>query len=200
MFSLFAAIGSSQALFGLTTGANFLENSHSAFTSGEIVQLRSSAELTEIESKFRGINATLNPASVFPRSLSPYGGKRVWITSVSYYHLGFVLYELKEHDTNQHIVGFWPEQALVDQELSRGNESPIFRLANDVYMIKASGDMISIMDRDGKTYCVLRKSNTESAVDDIRRVASIRCAFSFSGRYNFDGIEVELFADSQAAE
>ena len=176
-----------------------LENYHSAFVSGEIVQLRPGAELAVIEAKFRGANATINPASVFPASLPPHGGKRVWITSVSYYHFGFVLYELKEHDTNERIVGSWPEEALVDQELKRADESPVFQLAKEIYTIKASGDNVEISDGTGKTYCVLRKSDTESAVEDIRRVASLRCAISFSNRYNFDGIEVELFSDSQGA-
>ena len=106
---------------------------------------------------------------------------------------------IRDSDTNERIVGSWPEEALVDQELKRADESPVFQLAKEIYTIKASGDNVEISDGTGKTYCVLRKSDTESAVEDIRRVASLRCAISFSNRYNFDGIEVELFSDSQGA-
>lgn len=168
-----------------------MENSHSAFLAGEYVQVRSLDEIEEIEKKYANAKDwELNPYALFPKNMKDFANKRLQIVGVSYWHLGFVLYELREIGVKLPIDGLWPEKTLADQELDRADESPLFQLANQIYQIVKTKDAIEIRGR-GRTYCALRKFDIETAFIDISRVASLRCAASFSQRYNFDGIEYQ---------
>ena len=167
-----------------------MENYHAAFLTGEYVRIRSADVLREIYEQFATETGwVLNPISLFPKNMIEFAGKRLQIIEVSCYHLGIVLYTLKEIGSSVAIPGRWLERTLVDQELERAEESPIFQVANQLYRITRADELIEIRDDAGKLYCALRKCNQASDFDDISRVASLRCAISFSHRYNFDGIE-----------
>ena len=173
-----------------------MENSHPAFLAGEYVRIRSADVLREIYEQFAGEKGwVLNPISLFPDNMIEFAGKRLQIIEVSYYHLGIVLYTLKEIGSNVAIPGRWLERTLVDQELERAEESPVFQVANQIYRITRTDEHIEIRDDAGRLYCALRKCNLSSDFEDILRVASLRCAFSFSHRYNFDGIECLRLVD-----
>ena len=170
-----------------------MENGHPAFLAGEYVRVRSRAVLEEIEQQFGGEKDwKLNPHSLFAKNMADYAGLRLQIVAVSFYHLGIVLYELREIGGDP-IPGHWLEKTLVDQELERADEAPVFQVADRIYRIIKTIETIEIQDGAGIVYCVLRKHNVDSAFDDISRVASLRCAISFSSRYNFDGIEYKDF-------
>ena len=167
-----------------------MENGHPAFLAGEYVRIAPHTVLEEIQEQFARENDwTLNPYPLFSPNMMDYADHRLQIIAVSFYHLGIVLYELREIGSDSPVPGQWLENALIDQELDRVNEGPLFQVANQVYRIIKNDETIEIQDYLGTTYCSLRKNNLNTAFHDISRVASIRCAISFSGRYNFDGIE-----------
>ena len=176
-----------------------MENDHPAFCAGEYVRIAPVATLQEIDQQFAGeAERVLNPYSLFPKNMLDYAGQRLQIVAVSYYHLGTVLYELREIGANAPISGQWVERTLEDQELQRADESPFFHPADRFYQIVKMNETIEIRDNAGTVYCTLRKRNLDSAFDDISRVASLRCAYSFSERYNFDGIEDQNFGEADA--
>ena len=176
-----------------------MENGHPAFRAGECIRIAPLATLQEIDQQFAGEKEwALNPYSLFPNNMVDYAEQRLQIVAVSSYHLGIVLYELREIGADTSISGHWVERTLVDQELQRADESPYFQPANQFYKIVKTDETIEIRDNVGALYCALRKHNLESAFDDISRVASLRCAFSFSERYNFDGIEHQNASESNA--
>lgn len=173
-----------------------MENSHPAFLAGELVLIRSADVLREIYEQFaRETEWVLNPISLFPENMMAFAGKRLQISAVSFYHLGMVLYTLRENESSAAIPGEWPERALVDPDLERADESPLFQVASQFYRITRTDEHIEIRDGAGRLYCALRKCNLASDSEDISRVASLRCAVSFSLRYNFDGIGCEQPVD-----
>ena len=176
-----------------------MENDHPAFLPGEHVRIQSRSVLEEIEQQFASDNDwALNPNPLFAKSMTDYADQRLQIVAVSYYHLGIVLYELREFGSKVPVTGQWLEKTLLDLELKRADEGPLFCLANQVYRIIKAKETIEIQDNAGIVYCTLRKHNLDSAFDDISRVASLRCATSFSRRYNFDGIECQSLPEPNA--
>lgn len=177
-----------------------MENYHPAFRTNEYVYIQSTDVLKEIYEQFaRETEWVLNPISLFAKNMMDFAGKRVQIIGVSCYHLGIVLYKLKEIYSDVVLPGQWLERTLIDQDLGRAEESPMFQVANQVYRITRTDEHIEIRDDTGLLYCALRKRNLASDLLDVARVASLRSAVSFSHRYNFDGIEsTDFFEDEKS--
>jgi hypothetical protein len=170
-----------------------MQNYHSAFLGGEIVRVKDAPTLAAIRDRCT-IDSPISLHTVFPEKMAECAGAQVQITGVSYYHMGFVLYELRKIGGSL-INGHWPEEALEDQELCRVNEHVFFGLAADRYVAKPSddGSLVEIRDCKDRLFCSLRVRDVPSAVDDINRVAGLRCSISFARRYNFE----DDFSESQ---
>lgn len=165
-----------------------MQNGHSAFLGSEYVLVRDAPTLAALRERYT-TDSPISLHRIFPESMAAYAGERVQITGVSYYHMGFVLYELREIG-GSHISGYWPEEALEDQELGRIDGHAFFGLAADRYVAKPSddGSLVEIRDRGDRLLCSLRMRDVQSAVEDINRVAGLRCSFSFARRYNFEDV------------
>ena len=163
-----------------------MQNGHSAFLGGEFVRIKDATSLAAIRDRCT-TESPISLHTVFPEKMADYAGERVQITGVSDYHLGFVLYELRQIEGSL-IKGHWPEEAIEDQELERVDEDEVFGLAADRYVAKPSmdGSFVEIRDRSNRLLCSLRMRNVARAVEDINRVAALRCSFSFALRYNFE--------------
>jgi hypothetical protein len=163
-----------------------MQNDHSAFLGSEYVRVKDAPTLAALRERCT-TDSPISLHTVFPEKMAEYAGERVQITGVSYYHMGFVLYELREIGGSL-INGHWPEEALEDQELGRVDEHEFFGLAADRYVAKPSenGSLVEIRDRGDRLFCSLRVRDVPSAVKDINRVAGLRCSFSFARRYNFE--------------
>ncbi|MEO5917593.1 MAG: hypothetical protein ABIS50_25410 [Luteolibacter sp.] len=163
-----------------------MQNDHSAFLGSEYVRVKDAPALAALRERCT-TDSPISLHTVFPEKMAEYAGERVQITGISYYHMGFVLYQLRVIG-GALINGHWPEEALEDQELGRVNEHEFFGLAADRYFAKASddGSLVDIRDRADRLLCSLRMRNVPSAVEDINRVAGLRCSFSFARRYNFE--------------
>tara|TARA_R110002124_G_scaffold86048_1_gene222837 strand:- start:108 stop:659 length:552 start_codon:yes stop_codon:yes gene_type:complete len=163
-----------------------MQNYHPAFLGGEIVRVRDAARLVEIQ-KLCTTDSPINLHTVFPESMTDYAGEQVQITGVSFYHMGFALYELRRIGGGL-IKGRWPEDAIEDQELGRADEHELFAVAIERYTAKRSDDglHVEIRDRGDRLLCSMRKRDVSSAVENVTRVAGLRCAFSFAARYNFE--------------
>lgn len=163
-----------------------MQNYHSAFLGGEIVRVRDAARLAEIR-KFYTTDSPLSLHAVFPDGMADYAGEPVQITGVSFYHMGFVLYELRRIG-GPLIEGHWPEDAIEDRELGKVDEHEFFRLAAERYTARSSDDglRVEIRDRCDQLLCSFRMQDVASAVDNVNRVAGLRCAYSFARRYNFE--------------
>ena len=161
-----------------------MENYHSAFLPGEYVLIQSEAALEQIQQIHKGEPSQLGLHTVMPANLTAFAGQRALITGRSYYHFGWALYELGG------LPGYWPEAALIDQELG-DPEAADDLLAARTYVAQKSGDgkFVEICSRDGERFCSLRKRDVDEAVADINRVAGLRSRSSFAQRYEFDGIE-----------
>ena len=112
----------------------------------------------------------LNPHSLFPNNMMDYAGHRLQIVAVSIYHLGIVLYELREIGASASIPGQWLEKTMVDQMLESVDESPFNQVASQIYRICKGEETIDIQDDAGTIYCTLRKHDLNSAFEDISRV------------------------------
>ena len=163
-----------------------MQNDHSAFLASEIVLLKDRSALEEIK-RLCTTESPLSLHNVLPDDMTRYAGERMDITGVSYYHMGFVLYELRQIG-GPPVEGHWPEAALLDQELERADEHELFGLAADRYEARPSNDgsLVEIRDRGDRLLCALRMNEVERSVQDINRVASLRCSYSFARRYNFE--------------
>jgi hypothetical protein len=163
-----------------------MQNGHSAFLGSEYVLVRDASTLAALRERYT-TDSPISLHRLFPESMAEYAGERVQITGVSYYHMGFVLYELREIGGSL-IKGYWPEEALEDQELVRSGEHAFFGLAADRYVARPSDDgaLVEIRDRADRLFCSLRMRDVPSAVEDINRVAGLRGSFSFTRRYNFE--------------
>jgi hypothetical protein len=163
-----------------------MQNGHSAFLGSEYVLVRDAATLAALRERYT-TDSPISLHRLFPESMAAYAGERVKITGVSYYHMGFVLYELREIGGSL-IKGYWPEEALEDQELVRIDDHAFFGLAADRYVARPSDDgaLVEIRDRGDRLLCSLRMRDVPSAVEDINRVAGLRGSFSFARRYNFE--------------
>lgn len=162
-----------------------MENSHAAFLTNEYVLIRGEAELLAVQDKHRpSPQLVLGLHTVMPDNMSDYAGQRVRITGISYYHLGWVLYELDG------LPGYWPEEAVTDPQFLEGYE-PCNRAASLTYVAMPSEglEFAEIRHSDGRLFCVLRARNVDAMVSDINRVAQRRSRASFAFRYNFDGVE-----------
>jgi len=184
------------------TLANKMQNYHSAFLGSEIVRVKNATTLVEIRDRCT-TDSPLSLHTVFPEKMAEYAGEQVQITGVYEYHMGFVLYELRQIG-GPLIEGHWPEEALQDQELRGVDEHEFFGLASERYIAKPSddGSLVEIRDRDKRILCSLRMRDVERAVEDINRVAGLRCIFSFALRYNFedDSLESHLEGDQSTPE
>jgi hypothetical protein len=163
-----------------------MQNGHSAFLGSEYVLVRDASTLAALRERY----TTGSPISLhrlFPESMEAYAGERVRITGVSCYHMGFVLYEIREIGGSL-INGYWPEEALEDQELVGIEEHAFFGLAADRYVARPSDDgkLVEIRDRADRLLCSLRMRDVPSAIEDINRVARLRGSLSFARRYNFE--------------
>ena len=134
-------------------------------------------------------DSPLSLHTVFPASMEDYAGEQVQITAVSFFHMGFALYEIRRIGGDL-IRGHWREDAIEDQELGRVAEHEFFAVATERYIAKPSGDglHVEIRDRGDRLLCSMRRRDVPSAVDDVNRVAGLRCAFSFASRYNFEDV------------
>src|SRR6185436_11123612 len=113
-----------------------MQNGHSAFLGSEIVLVKGRLALEDLRKRYT-TDSPLSLHTVFPDKMAEHAGQRVQITEVSYYHMGFVLYELREIGGSP-IKGYWPEEAVEDQELNRVDEHEFFGLAADRYVAKPS--------------------------------------------------------------
>ena len=163
-----------------------MENSHSAFLPGEHARLQSISHLEQLQQKHTGDPGQLGLHTVVPPNMAEYAERRVLITGRSYYHFGWVLYELDG------LPGHWPEAALVDQQMCE-NADPHVQPANLTYIAVKSDDgkFVDICTRDGRRFCSFRRHDADASVDDINRVATLRTRVSFSSRYEFDGVEYD---------
>ena len=163
-----------------------MENSHSAFLPGEYVRLQTRSILAELQLKHTGNPSQLGLHTVVPPNMAEHAGQRVLITSRSYYHFGWVLYELDG------LPGHWPEAALIDQQMLE-DDLPYNQPANLTYVAVKSddGEFVEIRSHDGRRFSSFRRHDADSSVDDINRVAKLRTRASFSFRYEFDGVEYD---------
>ncbi|WP_124328537.1 hypothetical protein [Desulfonema ishimotonii] len=162
----------------------YMENYHSAFLPGEYVKIRSQSELIRLQKQFGGDAENLGLHTVIPEDMASHADKRVKISNVSYYHFGWVLYELEE------LPRYWPEAAIVDQCFDKADVS-MNQPANLTYVAVKSEDnkFVNICDQKGQICCSMRKHDVGSAVNDINRVAALRSRIAFAHRYNFDDEE-----------
>ena len=163
-----------------------MQNGHSAFLGSEIVRVKDSSTLAALRDRCT-TDSPISLHTVMPLRMADYAEERVQIIGVSYYHMGFVLYELREIG-GPLIEGHWPEEALEDQELGRIDEDEFFGIAADRYVASPSNDgsLVEIRDRNKRLFCSLRMRDVASAVEAINRVARLRCSYSFALRYNFE--------------
>ncbi|MBK1791701.1 hypothetical protein [Persicirhabdus sediminis] len=163
-----------------------MQNYHSAFLASEIIQLKDVASLQAIRHRYTS-HSPLSLDTIMTENMSKYAGMRLQISALSFYHMGFVLYELQEIGGDI-INGLWPEDALQDQELARAGEHEFFQLAENRYVAQASsdGELAEIRDRAGRLCCALRMRDVASGIENIERVARLRCSISFARRYNFE--------------
>ena len=163
-----------------------MQNGHSAFLGGEYVRVGDAPTLAFLHKRYT-TDSPISLHTVFPEDMTKYADERVQITGVSYYHMGFVLYALREIGGSL-IQGYWPEDAIEDQELGRIDEHQLFGRAADRYFARSSGDgsLVEIRDGLGHLFYSLRMRDIPRAVEDINRVARLRCSFSFAKRYNFE--------------
>lgn len=169
-----------------------MENYHSAFLPGEYARLQCRSALEQLQQKHTGEPTQLGLHTVVPPSMAEFADQRVLITGRSYYHFGWVLYELNG------LPGHWPEAALIDQQMCE-NGDPHNQPANLTYVAVKSddGQFVDICTHDGRRYCSFRRHDADASVGDINRVAKLRTRTSFSFRYEFDGVEYD---DSRAAQ
>ena len=118
--------------------------------------------------------------------MAKFADHRVRIKSRSYYHFGWVLYELDG------LPGHWPEAALIDQQMCE-NDDPRTQPASLTHIAVKSddGQFVNICTHDGRRFCSFRRHDADASVDDINRVAKLRTRISFSFRYEFDGVEYD---------
>ena len=163
-----------------------MENYHSAFLPGEYARLRSRSLLEELQRKYTGNPDQPGLHSVIPQSMADSAKRRVLITGRSYYHSGWVLYELNG------LPGHWPEAALIDQQML-DDDDPHNQPANLTYIAVKSdnGEFVDIRNHDGRRFCSFRRHDADASVDDVNRVAKLRTRASFSFRYEFDGVEYD---------
>ncbi|HCS50749.1 hypothetical protein [Rubinisphaera sp.] len=163
-----------------------MENYHSAFLPGEYARLQSRALLEQLQQKYTGDPSQFGLHTVVPPNMAEFADQRVRITGRSYYHFGWVLYELEG------LPDCWPEAALVDQQLFKSDD-PDNQPANLTYIAVKSddGQFVDICTRDGVRYCSYRRHDVDASVKDINRVAKLRTRSSFSSRYEFDGVEYD---------
>lgn len=163
-----------------------MENYHSAFLPGEYARLQSRSLLEQLQRKHTGNPHQLGLHTVVPPNMADFAEQRVLITGRSYYHFGWVLYELDG------LLGHWPEAALIDQQML-DDDDPHNQPANLTYIAVKSddGEFVDIRNRDGRQFCSFRRHDADASVDDINRVAKLRTRASFSFRYEFDGVEYD---------
>ena len=163
-----------------------MENYHSAFLPGEYARIQAVSVLEQLQRKHSGEPTQLGLHTVMPHSMAEFAGQRVLIIKRSYYHFGWVLYELKD------LAGQWPEAALIDQEMCE-DDQPYNQPACLTYIAVKSddGEFVDINSRDGRRFCSIRRRDPDATVDDINRVAKLRTRVSFSFRYEFDGVECD---------
>jgi hypothetical protein len=163
-----------------------MQNYHSAFLPGEFARLQSKPALEQLQKKHSGDPSELGLHTVVPPNMADFSDQRVLITGRSYYHFGWVLYELDG------LPGFWPEAALMDQQMCE-NDDPHNQPANLTYVAVKSedGQFVDICTHDGRRFCSFRKHDTDASVEDINRVAKLRTRVSFAFRYEFDGVEYD---------
>lgn len=153
-----------------------MENYHSAFLPGEYAILRSRSELEQIQTDWA--------ANIISSDMAAHANEQVLITGRSYFHCGYVLYNLDG------LPGYWPEAAIRDQQLGE-NDEPENQPACATYVAVKSDDgkFVDIRHHDGRLFCSFRRIDPDSAVADINRVANLRTRLSFALRYEFDGVE-----------
>ena len=163
-----------------------MQNGHSAFLGSEIVLVKDRLALEDLRQRYT-TESPLSLHAIFPDNMAERAEQSVQITGVSYYHMGFVLYELREIGGSL-IKVYWPEEALKDQSLDSVDKHEFFGLAADRYVARPSDDgaLVEIRDRRGRLLCSLRIRDVALAVNDINRVAGLRCCISFAFRYNFE--------------
>ena len=176
----------SQQETGRLWSSKQMQYDHSAFLGSEFVRIKD-AEALEAIRKRCTTDSPLSLHTVFPENMSAYAGQSAQIIRVMYYHMGYVLYELREVHGSL-IQGSWPEDAVVDQELLRADENPIFRQAAERYVAKPSSEegLVDIRDKNERLLCSLRTRDVDQAVKNINRVANLRCCHAFERRYNFE--------------
>lgn len=72
-----------------------MQNGHSAFLGSEYVRVRDAPTLAALRERYT-TDSPISLHTVFPGNMAGHAGERVQIMGVSYYHMGFVLYELRE--------------------------------------------------------------------------------------------------------
>ena len=170
-----------------------MDNYHSAFLPGEHARLQSRSLLIKLNQKHNGTPEQLGLHNVITPDMAEHAGKRVLITGRSYYHMGWVLYELDG------LTGYWPEAALIDQQML-DDDDPNFQPANLTYVAVKSDDggFVDIRSSDGRRFCSFRRYDADQSVDDVNRVAKLRTRVSFALRYGFDGVEHDDYPKPQS--
>ncbi len=163
-----------------------MENYHSAFLPGEYARIQPVYVLEQIQLKHFGEPGQLGLHTVMPPNMVVFAGHRALITSRSYYHFGWVLYELEG------LPGHWPEAALIDQQIGE-DDKPYNQPACLTYVAVKSddGEFVDICSHDGRRFCSFRRHDAEASANDINRVARLRTRALFSSRYEFDGVEYD---------
>lgn len=162
-----------------------MQNSHSAFLAGDYVTTRSDSALRQIQATHcDNTISVLGLHTVIPAEMASHANQVARILRVTFYHMGWVLYELEG------LPYSWPEAAVRDRDLDVNGE-PWYQPANLTYRAYVSddGDFAIIRDHDGREFCRLRGRYASQLVGDINRVAALRTRSGFSSRYHFDGVE-----------
>lgn len=163
-----------------------MEDSHAAFWAGEYAVLRPEEQLRAIYQQHADIRAELKPYSLMPKNMPSFGGRRVKILNVLYYHFGWVLYEFEG------LPGYWPEASIIDQQFLIKDGDAFNDPASETYLASSSADGEFVEIRhviSRRLYCSLRSAHVAQMTVNVNRVASLRSRFMFSKRYNFDGVE-----------
>jgi len=153
---------------------------HSSFLAGEYALLASADVLREIEERF-------GTFELLAKGMAQHAGMRIRIKSVSFYHLGTVLYEFDE------LEGYWLEAAIVDMSLAEPFDENLDLPAHLIYEATTdSGEeetgMVTIRSIiDQKLFCCLQRHNAGLEARNINAVARLRTKASFEARYGFHG-------------